>query len=312
MRYGFGIDIFGPNIKFGFFDEEGNLIDKWKIAAPILSDSNKIIPAVAKEVEKYLKKKGIQEDSVIGIGVGIPGPVNSAGVVNKCINLGWGVFNIERALAGLTEMKVKASNISSLSALGEYWKGNGSSNTVFAAMNIGFDGGIVCDGKLVCGANGGAGEIGHITVNRAEKEICTCGKRGCAEQYCSPAGIVRLARRALNGSAAPSILRKKKFFDYKDVLKAAEEGDRLAGEVMAQVYDCAGHAIAGICCVTNPDTVVLGGEFCKIGESAREGIIKAFRKYVFYANEGVHFAFAALDTDACIYGAFKLVLEAYG
>lgn len=309
MRYGFGVDIFGPNIKFGFFDEEGNLIDKWKIAAPILSDSNKIIPAVANEVENYLKKNNIFDEDIIGIGVGIPGPVNSSGVVNKCVNLGWGVFNIEMALSGLTALKVKASNISNMSALGECWKGKGSRNMVFMAMNTGLGGGIVCDGKLVCGANGGAGEVGHIIVNKTEKEACSCGKFGCAEQYCSPAGIVRVARRFLIKSQAPSVLRSKKFFDYKDVLKAAEEDDKIAKDAMAYVYDCAGHALAGISCVTNPDTIILGGEFCKIGKPAMDGIVRAFKKYVFYANENVKFYFADLDTDACIYGAFKYVLE---
>ncbi|MBQ2997569.1 MAG: ROK family protein [Oscillospiraceae bacterium] len=312
MRYGFGVDIFGPNIKFGFFDEEGNLIDKWKIAAPINTESNKIIPAVAKEVESYLKKKGINEEDVIGIGVGIPGPVDRTGVVQKCVNLGWGVFNIEHALSGLAAMKVKAGNISTLSALGESWKGSGSVNTVFMAMNTGLGGGIICDGRLVRGNNGGAGEIGHIVVNKAEKEPCACGKFGCAEQYCSPAGIVRVARRMLTNTGAPSVLRYKKFFDYKDVLKAAEENDELSINVMNRVYEYAGQALAAVCCVVNPDTVVLGGEFCKIGQPAMEGVARSFKKYVFQANENVRFTFAALDTDACIYGAFKLVLDNYG
>lgn len=309
MRYGFGIDIFGPNIKFGFFDEQGNLIEKWKIAAPVINESSQIIPTIANEVNNYLKKNSISDDEIIGIGVGIPGPVNSSGVVNKCVNLGWGVFNIERALTGLTELKVKASNISSLSALGECWKGSGSDNMVFMAMNTGLGGGIVCDGKMVWGTTGGAGEIGHIVVNKSEKEACTCGKFGCVEQYCSPGGIVRVARRMLVNSQEASVLRKKKFFDYKDVLKAVDEGDKIAKDVMAKVYDYAGHALAGICCVLNPDTIVLGGEFCKIGQPAMEGIVRSFKKYVFYANDNVKFYFAELDTDACIHGAFKLVLD---
>lgn len=309
MRYGFGVDIFGPNIKFGFFDEDGNLIDKWKIAVPIMNGGNQIIPIVANEIEEYLKKKGIDEDKIIGVGVGIPGPVNKSGVVNKCVNLGWGVFNIERALAGLTDLKVKAGNISNLSALGECWRGSGSENMVFMAMNTGLGGGIICDGKLVCGNNGGAGEIGHITVNKAEKEPCSCGKFGCVEQYCSPAGIVRTARKMLMNTEMESSLRRRKFFDYKDVLKAAEEDDKLAKEVMVKVYDYAGCALATACCVMNPDTIVLGGEFCKIGKPAMDGITRSFKKYIFYANENVKISFAELDTDACIHGAFRYVLD---
>lgn len=311
MRYGFGVDILGTHIKFGFFEESGKLIEKWQIALPGLRDGSQIIPTIAAEVENYLSGHGIFEDDVIGIGVGIPGPVSSTGVVNKCVNFSWGVFNIDRALSGLTGLRVKSSNVANLSGLAEYWKGNGSSNMIFMAMNTGLGGGVICDGNLINGANGGAGEIGHIIVNPKESEACTCGKFGCVEQYCSPVGIVRVTRRHMIGSRTPSVLRSKRMFDYQDVLNAAAGGDRLAREVMAQIYDYVGQALAAICCVTNPDTIVLGGEFCKIGQPAMDGIARAFRKYVFHANENVRFRFAALEQDDTIYGAFKLALDTF-
>lgn len=312
MRYGFGVDILGTHIKFGFFEESGKLIEKWQIALPGFRDSSQIIPTIAEEVEKYLSMRGIFEDDVIGIGVGIPGPVSRTGVVNKCVNLSWGVFNIDRALSGLTGLRVKSSNVANLSALAEFWKGNGSPNMVYMAMNTGLGGGVICEGTLVNGASGGAGEIGHIIVNTKETEACTCGKYGCVEQYCSPVGIVRVARRQLSSTRTPSVLRNRRMFDYQDVLSAAAGGDRLAKEVMAQVYDYVGHTLAAICCVTNPDTIVLGGEFSRIGQPAVDGISRAFRKYVFHANENVRFQFAALGQDDTIHGAFKLALDTFG
>ena len=312
MRYGFGVDILGANIKFGFFEESGKLLDKWQIALPNYKDSSQIIPSIAEEVDRYLAMKGIFEDDVVGIGVGIPGPVSNSGVVNKCVNFSWGVFNIDRALSGLTGLPVKSSNTANLSALGESWMGQGSRNMVLAAMNIGLGGGIVCEGHLINGASGGAGEIGHIIVNPKEQEPCTCGKYGCVEQYCSPKGIVRVARRMLSESRHPSVLRNKRMFDHHDVLDAAASGDKLAKEVMDRVYDYTGHALAAVCCVTNPDTIVLGGEFCRIGQSAMDGISRAFRKYVFHANENVRFRFASLSEDAAVYGAFRLVCDTYG
>lgn len=311
MRYGFGVDIFGLNIKIGFFDETGKLLDKWKIPFPTVDSGSQILPAIAEELEQYMSSHQLFEDDIIGVGVGIPGPVNSSGVVNKCVNFGWGVFNIDRALSGLTGLRVKSSNIANLSAMGEYWKGKGSKNMVFMAMNTGLGGAVICDGYLVSGAHGGGGEIGHMIINKAETEPCTCGQRGCVEQYCSPTGIVRVAKRQLAATRTPSLLRNRRMFDYKLVLDAAASGDKIAKEVMSQVYDYAGHALASICCVTNPDTVVLGGEFCKIGQPAIDGISRYFRKYVFHANENVRFHLAALDTDACIHGAFKLVLDSF-
>lgn len=260
MRYGFGVEIVGTHIKFGFFEETGTLLEKWQISLRTHRDSSQIIPVLAEEVERYLTRKGIFEDQVIGIGLAVPGPVSRTGVVNRCVNLNWGVFNIERALSGLTGLQVKSSNVASLSALGECWKGNGSRNMVLMAMNTGLGGGVVCEGTLINGVAGGAGELGHIIVNRQETEPCSCGKYGCAEQYCSPGGIVRLARRQLLGSRTPSVLRSRRIFDYQDVLQAAASGDRLARDVMNQAYDYAGQALAAVCCVTNPDTIVLGGE----------------------------------------------------
>ena len=312
MRYGFGVDIVGTHIRFGFFDETGKLLEKWQVTLPGYLDSNQIIPFLAKEIDRYLSKKGIFEDDVIGVGVGVPGPVSRTGVINKCVHLNWGVFNLDRALSGLTGLNVKSSNVANLSALGECWKGNGSSNMVLLAMNTGLGGGVVWEGNLINGVTGGAGEIGHIIVNKKETEACSCGKYGCVEQYCSPAGIVRVARRQLLANRMPSVLRNRRIFDYQDVLKAAAAGDKVAKDVMNQVYDYAGQALASVCCVINPDTIVLGGEFCKMGQPAVDGIARAFRTYVFHANESVRFQLAELGQVDALYGAFKLILDSFG
>ncbi len=311
MRYGFGIDILGPTIKIGFFEETGKLLEQWTISCPETQDGAQILPTVAEELAQYKACHQLQDDDIIGVGVGIPGPVNSAGVVNKCVNFGWGVFNIDQTLSALTGWKVRSSNIANLAALGECWQGSGTQNMAFMAMNTGLGGAVVCDGNLVYGAHGGSGEIGHMLVNRHEMEPCTCGRCGCVEQYCSPTGIARVARRLLVASSAPSVLRSRRLFNYKTVLEAAASGDELAMEAMNQVFDYAGQVLANICCVTNPDTVVLGGEFCWIGQRAIDGISRYFRKYVFHANENVCFKLAALGEDAGIYGAFKLVLDAF-
>lgn len=311
MRYGFGVDIYGEGTKIGFFEENGKLVEKWKIVTPMRQGGNQILPAVAQTLEHYMKDKHLFEDDILGIGVGIPGPVNAGGAVNKCVNFGWGVFNVERALSGYSGLHVKASNITNMAAMGELWRGNGSKNMLFVAMNTGIGGAVVCDGKLITGAHGGAGELGHMILNKDETEACTCGRYGCAEQYCSPVGIVRLARRQLMASRTPSVLRNARSFDYRAVIQAASTGDRVAKEVMEQFYNYTGQFLANACCTTNPDTVVLGGEFCRIGQAALDGISRSFHKYIFHANENVRFQLATLGTDASIYGGFKLVLDAF-
>lgn len=312
MRYGFGVDIFGEQIKIGFFEETGRLVEKWKIATPMKQQGNLILPAVAEEIELYMRKHHLLEEDIIGVGVGIPGPVNSFGMVNKCVNFGWGVFNIDRALSGHTGLHVKSSNITNLAAIGENWLGMGSANMLFVAMNTGLGGAVVCNGQLVTGAHGGGGEFGHMVINKNETEHCACGKCGCVEQYVSPAGIMRVARRHLAASRMPSVLRNHRAFDYHTVVSAAASGDPVAKGIMEQVYDYAGQFLANVSCATNPDTIVLGGEFCRIGKPAVEGVAKYFKKYVFHANENVRFQLSVLGTDASIYGAFKMVLDAFG
>ncbi len=309
MRYGFGVDIWGENTKIGFFDETGKLLEKWKIATPMNRGGNEILPAIAAEIDRCMRNRHLTEDDIIGIGVGIPGPVNHEGTVGKCVNFGWGLFNLNRALSGLTGLPVRAGNIANMSALGECWQGNGTANTAFVAMNFGLGGAVVADGHVIAGSTGGGGEIGHIIVNPREKETCTCGRRGCAEQYISPTGILRLTKRQIDMGLQLSPLRRKRSYTYQEVIDGAAKGDKLCQAVMNQVYDYTGRVIAHMCCITNPDTVVLGGEFGIIGQSAMVGITQAFHKYAFPNNENVRFVFAALGTDACIYGGFKAVLD---
>ncbi len=312
MRYGFGVDIFGENIKFGLFDEEGRLLAKWKMDTPMGRDGSQILPTVADEIDRCMRERHLTEDDILGVGVGIPGSVTADGTVGKCVNFGWNLFNLDRALSGMTGLRVRSSNIANMSAIGEKWKGNGSDNCMFIAMNYGLGGAVISNGQVIYGAHGGGGELGHMIVNPTERETCTCGRKGCAEQYVSPTGIVRLAQRQINYGLYLSGLRRKRKFTYKDVLEAEQKGDKLCKAVMDQVYAYTGQVIAHVCCVTNPDTVVLGGEFCLLGQRAMNAIIKSFSKNVYPGNENVRFCFAALGTDACIHGAFKLVLDTYG
>ncbi len=312
MRYGFGVDIFGENIKLGLFDETGRLVVKWKLNTPMEMGGANILPTVAEEIDRCMKQNGLMEDDIIGVGVGIPGSVKKDGAVGKCVNFGWNLFNLNRALAGLTGLRVCSSNIVNMSATGECWKGENARDAAFVAMNYGLGGAVICDGQVVVGAHGGGGEIGHMQVNPGEKKPCTCGRYGCAEQYVSPVGIARLAKQAVERNLRPTTLPRLRGFDHRAVVEGAEKGDTVCREVMDKVYDYTARVIANICCVTNPDTVILGGEFVIIGSRALNGISKAFHKYCYPQNENVRFVFSSLGTDACIYGAFKSALDAFG
>ena len=311
MKFGFGIDVGGTTVKLAFFDETGLLLDKWEIPTVTADGGRQILPDIAVSVQKYLAEKAIPRDAILGIGIGVPGPVDDLGNVNCCTNLGWGVFNIHDALGKLTGLPIKAGNDANMAALGEAWKGGGigCDNMVLATFGTGVGGGIVINSKPINGVHGAAGEIGHLTVEREEAEPCTCGKYGCVEQYCSATGIVRLAKKRLAADGQESLLRAVSPLTCKDVFDAANQKDALAMAVLEQVYDYMGQFLASVCMVTDPEIVVLGGGVSKAGQPLLEGAKRYFDRYIFHASESIRFALATLGNDAGAYGAFKLILN---
>ena len=313
MKYGFGIDVGGTTVKLAWFDWNGNLLDKWEIPTVKENGGCRILPDIAASVEDYLEEKKIDRADVIGIGVGVPGATTADGVVHECVNLGWGTFNIEQALSDLTGFPVKAGNDANVAALGEAWKGsgNGCENMVLATLGTGVGGGIVVGGKLLCGVHGAGGEIGHLVLNPYETDQCGCGKYGCAEQYCSATGVVRVAKRHMALSHRDSLLRSLEELTCKDVFDAGKAGDALALEILEHVYDLMGQFLASVCCVVDPEVVVLGGGVSKAGQPLLEGTKRYFEKYIFPPAKSIRFALASLGNDAGAYGAFKLALDAY-
>ncbi len=311
MKYGFGVDLGGTTVKIAYFDQEGTLLTKWEIPTDKTDGGNKILPDIAASIQDFITKQSIDPASLLGIGIGVPGPVNNKGVVNRCVNLGWGVFNVAQTLSELTGLPVRAGNDANVAALGEAWKGGGMGcdNMVLATLGTGVGGGIIIGGKPVSGAHGAGGEIGHIPLCKDETEPCGCGKFGCAEQYCSATGVVRVTKRYLAAHDTPSVLRGMETLTAKDIFDAAKAGDAAAQEALEQVYDLMGQFLASICCVADPEVVVLGGGVSRAGQPLLDGTRKYFDRYVFHASRGTRFALASLGNDAGAYGAFKLVLD---
>jgi len=311
MKYGFGIDVGGTTVKLAWFDESGTLLHKWEIPTVTAGDGKQILPDIAAAVEKWLTEQNIPKEQVLGIGIGVPGPVSRQGVVNRCVNLGWGVFNIQQELSALTGLPVKAGNDANVAALGECWKGGGQGceNMVLATLGTGVGGGVILDGHILYGAHGAAGEIGHMVLNKDETVPCGCGKYGCVEQYCSATGIVRTARRHLNRSTHPSVLRQCNPLSCKDIFDAAAGGDVVAEEILERVYNHIAEFVSDVCCALDPDVVVLGGGVSKAGDTLLTGIRRHMHKYIFHAISGVELRLAQLGNDAGAYGAFKLILD---
>ena len=311
MNYGFGVDVGGTTVKIGLFRESGELLDRREIPTRTENGGENILPDIASAIQALLEKHGIDQSAVLGIGIGVPGPVSDDGLVNRCVNLNWGVFHLHEALRALTGLRVKAGNDANCAALGEYWMGGGmgSKSTLFVTLGTGIGGGVIIDGKVLGGAHGVGGEVGHITVTAPDKLPCTCGKFGCVEQYASANGIVRMAKTRLAKEAAPSVLRGKEPLTCKDVFDAARQGDDFAVRTLEQVFDYLGEALASACCMVDPECVVLGGGVSKAGDYLLQGVRTHFNRYMFHACKGTRFSLAKLGNDAGMYGAFRLLSE---
>lgn len=309
MKYGFGVDVGGTAVKLGLFEETGALVEKWDIPTRVDETGSQILPDIAAQIAACITRHGLSKADIAGVGIGVPGPVNDQGLVNRCVNLNWGVFNIHEALGALTGLPVKAGNDANVAALGEYYSGGGKGchSMVLVTLGTGVGGGIIIDGKILSGAHGVGGEIGHIVVNKEEKEFCTCGKRGCAEQYCSATGIVRTAKKMLAKGPNVTPLRDMETFTCKDVFDCAAQGDFISNQVLDTTYTYMGEFIADVCCVVDPERVVLGGGVSAAGQVLIDGLLPYFKKFMFHACKDTAFSLAELGNDAGIYGAFGLV-----
>ena len=306
----YGVDIGGTTVKIGLFTPDGDMTEKWEIPTNTENNGRQILTDIALSIEENLTKNGTAKSDVIGIGLGVPGPVDTEGVVHKAANLGWGEFNLENELENIIGISVKGGNDANVAALGEMWKGGGKGykDLVVVTLGTGVGGGVITNGRIVFGYLGAGGEIGHINIDPNESETCGCGNRGCLEQYASATGIVRLAGRKLNSTNAASVLRNDQI-SAKSVFDAVKAGDAVAIEIAEEFGEYLGRGLANVAAVTNPEIFVIGGGVSKAGEIILDYIREPYRKYAFHASREAGFALATLGNDAGMYGAVKLVLD---
>lgn len=308
MQYGFGIDVGGTTCKMGLFNEKGILIEKWEIPTNKENNGENVLSDIARAVEDKCKILQINKKDVLGVGIGVPGPVTEDGVVNKLVNIGWGRKEIVKELEELLKLPVKAGNDANVAALGELLHGSGSGkkNLVMVTLGTGVGGGVIVDGKILPGANGASGEIGHIKVKDEETIKCGCGKNGCLEQYVSATGIVRMASEMLRTTKMETKLAEENL-TAKDVFDAAKQNDMLALEVVENVGKILGKALANITAILNPEVIVIGGGVCKAGKILIDVVRKYYKEYAFHACEETEIVLAKLGNDAGMYGCMGML-----
>lgn len=310
MKYGFGVDIGGTTVKIGLFSVDGELMDKWEIPTNKKDNGKYILSDIANFINQMIDTKKINKEDIIGVGLGVPGPVNKNGVVSVCVNLGWNSFNVEKEFHEITGLPVKVGNDANVAALGEMWQGAGKGyqDVLMVTLGTGVGGGCVLDGKIISGMHGAGGEIGHMPVKDDEPIACNCGNHGCLEQYVSATGIVTQAKKMLDKDDCPSSLRDYDCLEAKHIYDEAKNGDGIANELVDSTCKILAKALAQVCCVMDPEIIVIGGGVSKAGDILTSRITKFFKNYAFNACKDTPIVLAKLENDAGMYGCVKSLM----
>ena len=312
-EYAFGIDLGGTTAKAGLFTTAGALLEKWEIPTDTSEKGVRILPNLAAAVLGKMEEKGLTPDQIEGVGIGVPGPVQDSSVVPiVCANLGgWGQQDVAANLSLLLNgMKVLVGNDANVAALGEIWMGaaKGCRSAVMVTLGTGVGGGVIVNGKVIDGAHGAGGEIGHITVNKNETAVCGCGKHGCLEQYSSATGVVRCMKKLLEENPDVPCTLRGTDFAAKDVFDAARAGDALAAKEVDQMTDDLGLALAIIAATADPEVFLVGGGVSRAGDVLFRPLTEHYRIYAFKSCRETPIKQANLGNDAGIYGAVRLIV----
>lgn len=309
-----GIDLGGTFIKGGIVDETGTILLQDIMPTESEKGANGVAQNMANLCESLLKAANLSKDDVVGIGVGVPGMIDSKrGEVVYSNNLGWERFCISETLEKQTGLSVKIANDANVAVLGETKFGCGKvyHSTVMFTLGTGVGGGIVIDDKLFEGNGSVGAELGHSVIV-AGGERCTCGRKGCLEAYASATALIRDTKRAMQADKNSKMWKigglenvtGKTAFDYKDV-------DESAKRVVDGYIEMLGVGITNAANVFRPEAVILGGGVCAQGDTLVRPLQAYLDREIFAGDKGpsVKILTATLGNSAGILGAAALLME---
>jgi len=297
-----GIDLGGTNLKCALLDSNLRIRAKNYFSTKSFVNKLKLIQGIADSINSFILRQGISRNSVSGVGIGLPGPVDTfKGVVHFLPNIpGWREVGLKKILERKTALPVFIDNDAKLMALAEYSAGQAKkyTNALCLTLGTGVGGGLIINGSLYRGSDNAAGEIGHVPINE-KGPLCPCGGSACLEAYIGNTRILKEARKLFG----PTITLEK-------VSALAKVNNRRAINLWVNVGERLGIALSGIINLLNLDAVVIGGGVSDAGkvlfESTRKTIM---RRAMSVQGKRVKIFKARLGNDAGIIGAGYLVKE---
>ena len=324
MNYSIGVDIGGTNISAGLVEEDPGgtprIVCKDSVRTESALGAAKVAENVIKVMQTVCDTAGVSPDRAASIGIGCPGVVDSAaGIVCGARNLGFTKTDLVSIVREAAEaeyfppLPIFIGNDANCAAMGEFRAGaaRGAKNAVIITLGTGVGGGVIVDGKVQSGINGGGGEPGHMVV-KAGGHPCNCGSKGCFEVYCSATGLIRRTRFAIDKHGDGTIM-KKLAEEYGKVsartaFQAAKHGDEYGIEVVDAYIELLGAGITNIVNILQPDIVCVGGGVANEGEALLKPLQEYVAANVFTKDLPVNtkIALCELGNDAGIIGAAVL------
>lgn len=276
--YRIGIDLGGTNIAAGIVAPSGEIIKKYSAKTDASSEQT-VISGMAQAVSSLLREGGVPVGDVDTLGVACPGIVDGKrGIVEFSANLPFLGTNVAKLLSdqtGIETARIRTANDADAAALGEFYAGAGRGVRGFLMITIGtgIGGGYISDGRILTGSNHAGGEFGH-TVIVYGGEPCGCGRRGCAEKYCSATALVRMTRDAIEECErcgtrtmmSDMVLAGDGKISGRTSFRAADAGDAAAAAVVDRYISYLACALANYINVFQPEVLAVGGGISNEGE----------------------------------------------
>ena len=315
MKHYIGVDLGGTNIAAGVVTVEGALIHKDSVPTLSARGYESVISDMVALCRNVIIDSGVDPASVAGIGIGSPGLCNEEnGIIEFAGNLHFRDVPIRALVQQEMDLPVYLANDANCAALGESTAGaaHGSKISVTITLGTGVGSGIVIDKKIISGAFGGGGEIGH-TLLVYGGELCTCGRLGCWEAYASATALIHQASVAVEqypeSYLAALVEGDTSRITGKVVFDAADGGDQVAEAVIAQYLRYVAAGVVNVINALQPDTIVLGGGICAQGDRILIPLREMVAAEVFGGVLKTKMVIATLGNDAGIIGAAMLALE---
>ncbi len=318
LGYIVGVDIGATSIDIALADLNAQVLARDCGLADVRDEPLVLLGDVKQRILTLLSKRGLRADQVLGVGVGVPGPVDFArGVlVAPPLMPAWEGFSIRGYFhSAFPSSFVAVDNDVNIMALGELQAGAGAGvdNFIFVKVGTGIGAGIVCNGLVHRGSSGSAGDIGHISAD-PNGPICRCGNPGCLEMMAAgPAIANRAVEAAQNGSSlilAQKLSANDGALRAEDVAAAAREGDRAAIEIIQNSGRLIGDVLAGLVNFFNPSMILVGGGVSNIGNQLLASIRQAvLRRSTALATRELTISYSPMSTEAGVTGAIQLALE---